>query len=206
MMGRPFEADGTCIRVKLNSQERELLSRLLDDVGELLDDGSQQADRDPLATLVGFDLQLPGADTGADTGGDAEVEAGDGADADDPALARLLPEAHRDDPELAAEFRRLTESGLRARKRSNLGLASAALQRRGHVVLTRGEAGALVKGLTDIRLVLGERIGLRTDEDADLIQQVLRHRGEQDDPWVAAALLYDVLTWWQEVLVVALTG
>jgi hypothetical protein len=30
--------------------------------------------------------------------------------------------------------------------------------------------------------------------------------GDQTDPWAAAAALYDVLTWWQEALVAALTS
>jgi hypothetical protein len=228
-MGRLFESDGTRIRVRLDSQERQLLARLLDEVGELLDDG-RSLSGDPLAELVGFDLQLPddvhaGDDT-AHAGGpcpdrpgpgvgppraDGEPDAAAGPDGEllgpdgDPALARLLPQAHREDPELAAEFRRLTEVGLRSRKRSNLALASAALQRKGHVVLSREEASALLKGLTDTRLVLGERLGLRTDEDADAVVEVLRHRVGSDDPRASVALLYDVLTWWQESLVSALS-
>lgn len=253
-MGRPFESDGTRIRVRLDSQERQLLARLLDEVAELLDDGRRPGG-DPLAEMVGFDLQLPAdlhldgdvapasarsggpypdrGDPGADPSradgerdarlddcadpgcagpdSDLDTDLDDDPDPDpdadgDPALARLLPSGHRDDPELAAEFRRLTETGLRARKRSGLALASAALQRRGQVVLTPDEAAALLKGLTDTRLVLGERLGLRTDEDADLIAEALRHRGRgDDDPWVSAALLYDVLTWWQDGLVSALS-
>jgi hypothetical protein len=191
-MGRPFDADGTRIRVRLDPQERQLLARLLDEVAQLLDDGRPRSS-DPLAALVGFDLRFP----------DGAAEDEDPEDTD-PALARLLPVAHRDDPELAAEFRRLTESGLRDRKRSGLALASAALQRKGHVVLSQEEASALLKGLTDTRLVLGERLGLKTDEDADMIADLPRVGGE-DDPWVSVVLLYDVLTWWQESLVTALS-
>lgn len=201
-MGRPFDADGTRIRVRLDAQERQLLARLLDEVAQLLDDGRPRSD-DPLAVLVGFDLRLPDDAPEGDAEEDAEDE--DPPGDEDPALARLLPAAHRDDPELAAEFRRLTESGLRDRKRSSLALASAALQRRGHVVLSREEASALLKGLTDTRLVLGERLGLQTDEDADMIADVRPPRGGDDDPWVAVVLLYDVLTWWQESLVTVLS-
>jgi hypothetical protein len=201
-MGRPFDADGTRIRVRLDAQERQLLARLLDEVAQLLDDGRPRSS-DPLAALVGFDLRLPDGAASEGAASDGEGE-GDG-DGEDPALARLLPVAHRDDPELAAEFRRLTESGLRDRKRSSLALASAALQRKGHVVLSREEASALLKGLTDTRLVLGERLGLQTDEDADMIADVRPPRGGDDDPWVAVVLLYDVLTWWQESLVTVLS-
>jgi hypothetical protein len=266
-MGRPFESDGTRVRVRLDSRERQLLARLLNEVGDLLDDG-RRLSGDPLAELVGFDLQLPDDvhpdDAIAHPGGpypdrlghDVDPFRADGEDADpfrtngeldgaigpdrdtfgpdrdafgpdrdafgpdrdtvgpdrdtvgpdtDPALVRLLPQAHRDDPELAAEFRRLTEVGLRTRKRSNLALASAALQRKGQVVLSQEEASALLKGLTDTRLVLGERLGLRTDEDADAVTEALQHRAGGDDSWVSAALLYDVLTWWQESLVSALS-
>lgn len=236
-MRRPFESDNTRIRVRLDSQERQLLARLLDEVAELLDDGRRPSG-DPLADLVGFDLQLPDDvrpsrfDMGGvpsrrsahPSGGSSPGRLGAGSGAghsradgpddrrdhrdhpDDPALTRLLPQAHRDDPELAAEFRRLTETGLRARKRSNLALASAALQREGNVMLDRQEAAALLKGLTDTRLVLGERLGLRSDEDTERIAGILRRQGDSDDPWVSAALLYDVLTWWQEALVEALAG
>jgi hypothetical protein len=238
-MGRPFEAAGTRIRVRLGAQERQLLARLLDEVGEMLDDGQgPREDEDPLAALVGFDPNLPddfperddrtqqgerdGRDEQGERDGRDEQGERDGRDeqdgrsardeeaargernvggAPDPALSRLLPDAHREDPELAEEFRRLTETGLRARKRTTLALASAALQRRGHVLLSGEEAAALAKGLTDVRLVLGERLGLRTDEDAEVIAQVLSLRLGGQDPWTSAARLYDVLTWWQEALV-----
>ena len=55
----------------------------------------------------------------------------------DPALARLLPSAHRDDDEVAAEFRRYTEQGLRARKRAGLELARQTLGRDGALELDR---------------------------------------------------------------------
>ena len=58
--------------------------------------------------------------------------------------------------------------------------------------------------LTDVRLVLGERLGLRTDEDAD----GARGRGsgelDEDDPQVFMVAIYDFLTWLQESLVHAL--
>lgn len=208
-MDRPFDAAGTRIRVRVDVQERQLLARLLDEVGELLDDGRHPSD-DPLAELVGFDLRFP--DEQPSDGRDLDDlplvdpdSAGPAGD-DDPALVRLLPQGHRDDPDLAAEFRRLTEAGLRARKRAHLALASAALQRAGQVELSQQEASALLKGLTDIRLVLGERLGLRTDEDADRITQAVHGQITADDPWVSAAMLYDILTWWQESLVAAMSG
>src|SRR5690606_21563571 len=49
----------------------------------------------------------------------------------DPALLRLLPDAYRDAPDGAAEFRRLTEADLRASKTEHLRLLRAALQASG---------------------------------------------------------------------------
>ena len=202
-MGRPFKARGHGIEVTLDAGERQLLVQLLSQLDELLDDGRPAA-TDPLAELVGFDLAMPGPGGAADAPTTPR----------DPALARLLPDANREDPEAAAEFRRLTETGLRARKRTNARTAALALGReeggRGGPLLATEEAGALLTALTDLRLVLAERLELRTDEDATDLHHELRRRmasgGDQSDPWAAAAALYDVLTWWQEALVAALTS
>lgn len=191
-MGLPFKRrrKGGGIEVRLSAEERAVLARLLADVSELLDDGGADGDRDPLADLVGM--------AGTDPGRTVHPP-------DDPAVARLLPDGSADDKEVAQEFRRLTEHGLRVRKRSNLALAAAALERQDDpVTLSPQEAGALLKGLTDVRLVLAERLGLRTDEDAALLHEAVRTAEDPEQPWVAHAALYDVLTWWQEALVEAL--
>ena len=52
---------------------------------------------------------------------DAEDVAGD------PVLDRLLPAGHRSDPELAADYRELTESALRAGKAEDLATVRAGL-------------------------------------------------------------------------------
>ncbi|WP_153393604.1 DUF2017 family protein [Ornithinicoccus halotolerans] len=131
---------------------------------------------------------------------------------EDPALRRLLPPAHRDDPEQAADFRRLTQHSLRSRKAATLATAVAALEEADPPVvsLDEGQAHALVVGLTDVRLVLGERLGLETDEDAErlheMLQEVLAGREPADvDPHlVQQAASYDFLTWLQETLTSAL--
>jgi hypothetical protein len=123
----------------------------------------------------------------------------------DPALDRLLPSAHRDDPELAAEFRRLTEHGLREGKAANLATAIEALLDfdGDKVKLDLEQAQALVIALTDVRLLLGERLGLRTDEDADALQDRLEAAAD-DDPQLHMAAYYDFMTWLQESLTQAL--
>jgi hypothetical protein len=125
----------------------------------------------------------------------------------DPALERLLPSAHRQDPALAAEFRRLTEYGLRERKATNLATAISALHGADgdKVTVDQEQAQAMVVALTDVRLLLGERLGLRTDEDADDLQDRLEV-ASGDDPQLYLAAYYDFLTWLQESLLQALMG
>jgi hypothetical protein len=125
----------------------------------------------------------------------------------DPALERLLPSAHRDDPGLAEEFRRLTEHGLREGKAANLATAMAALldPEGDKVRLDQAQAQATVVALTDTRLLLGERLGLRSDEDADALQDRLEAASEED-PQLYLAACYDFLTWLQESLIQALMG
>jgi hypothetical protein len=123
----------------------------------------------------------------------------------DRALDRIFPTANREDEQLAAEFRRLTEDGLRARKAGNLTTAIAALSDVDDqkVSLDQEQALALLIALTDVRLVLGERLGLREDEDFDLMEEQAQSLPD-DDPAVYALAVYDFLTWLQETLAHAL--
>ena len=59
--------------------------------------------------------------------------------------------------------------------------------------------------LTDVRLVMGERLGLRTDEDATRLEELVETL-DPDDPAVFALGVYDFLTWLQESLTQALVG
>jgi Domain of unknown function (DUF2017) len=185
-MPPPFKHSRAGVRVNLDSQERKILIQLLGQLDDLLDDGLETS-QDPLAAIVGV--------SGMDFGADSQAPA-------DPALSRLLPEGNRDDPEASAEYRRLTEFGLRARKRSAARLAAEALSRDAPVVLTADEALALLKALTDVRLVLGERLELRTDKDAERLHERLWAE-EGTEFWLATASIYEVLTSWQEFLIAA---
>ena len=71
--------------------------------------------------------------------------------------------------------------------------------------------------LTDVRLVLAERIGLRTDHDHALLEQVAARLADEDarseDPAAGAGrrlaltlALYDFLAWLQETLVEAMAA
>jgi Domain of unknown function (DUF2017) len=192
-MAKGFKRTRRGVTARLDEGERTLLAHLFVEVWGLLggDDGVAGADVggggsevDPLEAMVGI--------------GTATVVPAD------PALARLLPSAHRGDDEAAAEFRRYTEQGLRARKRAGLEVARKSLGREGPIELDRDEAAAWVVALTDVRLVLGERLGLRTDQDAEALALQLRDVDE-DDPQAFLAAIYDFLTWLQESLVQSLS-
>lgn len=121
-------------------------------------------------------------------------------------MRRLFPDARRDDGERASvegeEFRRLTEMGLRQRKVATIDAAITLLARARDpevVTLSPQEAGQLTVALTDVRLVLGERLGLRADEEPEELELLVERHGE-DDPHVQTAALYEFLTWLQETL------
>src|SRR3954447_26216550 len=137
-MAEPFRSSRKGLEVRLSDPERQLLANLFTQLDDLLDDG-RPVSADPfeeLAAMSGL------AGLGEDDGTPPQTP-------DDPALARLLPDANRDDAEAAAEFRRLTENGLRARKRAGARLAAEVLRREGAVILGDDESQALLKSLTD---------------------------------------------------------
>ena len=96
---------------------------------------------------------------------------GDPQAPEDPALARLLPDAYGDDdPTPSREFRRYTDADLRARKRADaeVGRADAARGRR--QAAARPRRGRRWLGLlNDLRLVLGTRLEVTEDLDEDAL-------------------------------------
>ena len=166
----------------------------MDQVHELLDPAAPAPEGgDDFASIV------------AGLGMGVTVAAEDQADLDpddaerDPALDRLLPTANRQDDEVAAEFRRLTETGLRQRKAAALESSAELLRGDDRLRLDDGEAQVFLKALTDVRLVLGERMGLRTDDDVDVLEATADAL-DPDDPLLYALAVYDFLTWLQETL------
>lgn len=118
----------------------------------------------------------------------------DGVEAD-PAVARLVPDAYRDDPEASAEFRRLTGGDLLARRRTDAEVLLATLSPAGSgmpgvpldpttldpqtldeetahapmvVTLDLDETAAWMRSLTALRLVLASRLGIETEADHDV--------------------------------------
>jgi Domain of unknown function (DUF2017) len=174
----------------LMQQTRVLLSPEIEPTGDTFDD-----------LVASMGVSLAADERASDAPGDADVTYRD------PALDRLLPTAHRGDDEVAAEFRRLTEEGLRQRKSSNLDVAidRIATATGDRVVLDEASAPAFLIALTDVRLLLGERMGMRTEEDAEALHAAMETIAD-DDPLGYAMAWYDFLTWLQETLAHALMG
>jgi hypothetical protein len=91
-------------------------------------------------------------------------------ESDDPALERLFPIAYRDDPDAAAEFRQYTRSGLVDTKTAKAGAVAAALlagtgDDGGTIDLADDDAERWLPVLTDLRLIVAERLGIREDDD-----------------------------------------
>ncbi|MBA2389591.1 MAG: DUF2017 domain-containing protein [Geodermatophilaceae bacterium] len=114
----------------------------------------------------------------------------------DPVLARLLPDAHRDDPVVAATQRELTEAGLREDKRADIGAVMAALPAEtGSAVIV--DPDAWLRALNDMRLMLGVELGIT--EDTEPPRSV-------SDPRELQLAVYFWLTHLQDRLVEAVLG
>ena len=111
----------------------------------------------------------------------------------DPVLARLLPDAYRDDPEAAGEFRKYTESSLREAKKY---FAQTLLEtlppsgEGGRVKLTADQARDWMRALNDMRLMFGVRLNVTEDYDEQLAGL---------DPQDPRALAYEVYAWLTEM-------
>jgi Domain of unknown function (DUF2017) len=177
--------------VTFDEVEASLLRHLVGEVRELLVDGEE-----PLPGPVPPGHGLPT---------DAELvvltgmgePAGAGAPGD-PALARLLPDAYRDDPASAGEFRRLTESALRRDKVSAADRLLATLpgEGSGEVRLDAELTETWLSTINDVRLALGTRLEV-SEEMAE---------PDPEDPDAPAYVVYLWLTELQGVLVEVADG
>lgn len=141
----------------------------------------------------------------------------------DPAMARLVPEGYRDDPEAAAEFRRFTADDLvggkvAAAKTVLAGLtgdaadagdgADALIPRElppGHeaVVTLEGEtAWTWLRFLNDTRLTIAARLGIEED-DAEPFDPAPATSDDEQDPQLMMAI-YAWLGYLQESIVAVL--
>lgn len=112
-------------------------------------------------------------------------------EADDRAVPRLFPPAHRDDQDAAAEFDRVARDGLVA---GRLEALAAVIETVEAEQLDEGGLQAWCGALNDLRLVLGERLGVTEDMDETLYARSPDHA------------LYAWLTWLQASAVEALAS
>jgi hypothetical protein len=119
---------------------------------------------------------------------------------DDPVLARLLPDAYRDDPDASGEFRKYTEQGLRSAKVAAARTVLATLPPSGGKIrLSEPEAQAWLRSLNDVRLALSVRLGITEELDE------AEPDPDPDDPRAAYLWVYQWLAIVQESLVEALS-
>jgi hypothetical protein len=115
------------------------------------------------------------------------------ADPDDPAVRRLFPPAHAD-PESEQQYRELVRDQLVAGRAKALDVVRATLSEK---ILTAEEADAWLRGLNDLRLVLGTRLDVTDDTDFE-VELGAGGRGRE-------LAVYTYLTWLQEQFVEALS-
>lgn len=191
-----FKRRGGVISTDLSADEVGLLESLLNELIELLGDGSE-GDKPAAGQHVDDPFAAWAAEMG-ELGNDRPVEA-----PEDPVLRRLLPDAYPNDPKASAEFRRFTDRDLRRKKATD---AEVALR---HLAETDGgrtqlripvdEAGSWLRVLTSLRLAVAGRLGITDNTTADAIATV-----DDDDPRAFMVSVYDWLGFAQETLVAAL--
>jgi hypothetical protein len=173
------EQMGKGVRIRLEAEEAALVRALMEQLLELLGDGPDAGDE---LAAVGITEKA--------------------TKPEDPVLARLFPDAYREDGEAAGEFRRYTEMGLRDGKREAANTVLASLgevtPEGAEAVLDQDQAQAWLRALNDVRLALGTRLEITEEwyEEAA--------RLDPRDPRTAMFAAYDWLTMMQESLVRAI--
>jgi hypothetical protein len=214
---------GRGVRARFDAPEAVLLRSLIEQVVDLLTDpdapppgtpgtrtapempgpSGTSAPPGPAGAIGPAGESLAPGTPGVPSAADLEAMLGMGGTAqapEDPALARLLPDAYRDDPDAAGEFRRFTEQSLRSAKQESARIVLDTLPADGGPVKLSGEqAQSWLRALNDVRLALGVRLGV-TEEFEEQWQEL-----DPVDPRSAAFEVYAWLGGVQESLVQALT-
>ncbi|MGO1590998.1 MAG: DUF2017 family protein [Ancrocorticia sp.] len=130
----------------------------------------------------------------------------------DDAIARLLPDMS-EDPEIARGLRAMTQDSLAAEKAENLATFFASLDNDNNVVWVDNEhVGAWMAGANDIRIVLSSRLEIVDEASSEAVydrasyltgEQAVADGREIEDGDDLLAVLYAMLTWWQESLLIA---
>lgn len=162
------------IVLRVDQVERGLLASVARQVIDLVKPEEIPDDADPLAAQLGW------------------IE-GDVGLSDDPAVARLLPNAYDDDND-AADFRRFTERDLRQTKVQHASTVLAEVERSGEKI-TVSSPESWLGTLNDARLAIGTRIHVSEDNHDELASL------PENDPRAGLFHVYDWLTFLQESLV-----
>src|SRR5215469_17326009 len=190
------------VSARFTASQAVILRNLVSQVAELMGGAT-----DPGLAVPGTAAPAAGLDAAGPEEPAASLEemaamlgtAGPTSPPEDPVLARLLPDAYRDDPEAAGEFRRYTEQGLRSGKVAAAQTVLATLPSDGgRVRLSAGDAEAWLRSLNDVRLALGVVLGITEDYEPEFSEL------DPEDPREAYLHVYDWLTFLQETLVRAL--
>ena len=160
--------------LRADQVERGLLMSVARQVMDLVQPAEASLDQDPLAAQLGW------------VDGDVGIS-------DDPAVARLLPDAY-DDPDDAREFRRFTENDLRQSKMQHAMTVVEEIERSGEKVAVTSTDSWLGL-LNDARIAIGTRIQISEDNHEELAEL------PDDDPRSGLFHVYDWLTFLQESLV-----
>lgn len=190
---RPFRWQQGRLVTSIEPHEAALLRQAVAEIRDLLREGDStgaSSDRLP-ANHQG------GGSGGASSGGLPANRQGGRPEAEpDPVRERLLPDGHRSDPQLATDYRLLTETGLRAEKQADATLLlDTVTDAGGRVELDENGAEAWLRAINDVRLAVGVRLDVQETDDPSL-------RAEQtgDPRWAA----YSWLTAVQGLLIDAL--
>jgi len=206
---RGFRAEAGNAVAELDDEERLVVARIVADVALLLGADAFGLEQDAFADTVS-DIDDPFEYL---RGFEESIR-----EPSDPAILRLLPNAAPTDREVADEFRRLTDGELRGTKVRRLRRMWDQLSQGGDEwVVPADEALATAAALTDVRLVLASRLGLKTDDDADRLHheiELASHALDTDEDGalpidherVWLGMLYQALTWLQGTLVDFLDG
>ena len=210
----------------LDGWERELLARLALEVRALLqadvparEDAGAPAAASPLART---DPGRPGEserDREVLAALDFEVDppanhVHTGRSTSDPVVGILLPEAS-EDPVTAMEVSGLTRARLRDDKVDRLARLVAELRApsgpEGTVLVTLGQEADWLGAINDVRLVLAQRLGIESAQDAGRVHDIASQEAPDSETpheqWYrGTALVYGMVTWWQESLVSVLFG
>ena len=202
-----FSASQAVILRNLVSQVAELMGGAAADPGGV-DAGAADAGA-ASASAADAGAAGPAAGQGAAGRGEPDLSpedfaammgaAGPTSPPEDPVLARLLPDAYRDDPDAAGEFRRYTEQGLRSGKVAAAQTVLATLPAEGgQVRLGPEDAQAWLRALNDVRLAIGTVLGVTEDYEDEL------EAASWADPRSAYLEVYHWLGYIQDSLVRAL--